>query len=104
MRTELNDYGLTWTPGPLSDGFAAVASTDGSRFVAVAEQFTGTGSLYTSTPYRAALTTVGASDAIRGRQFQAIELQYIGGGQFIVLNAIGSNFRRRVTPAVTAQR
>lgn len=87
------DYGLTWTPGPLSDGFAAVASSaDGSRFVAVAEQFTGTGSLYTSTPYRAALTTVGVSGVIRGRQFQAIELQYIGGGQFIVLTATGSNF------------
>jgi hypothetical protein len=87
------DYGLTWTQGPLSDGFAAVASSaDGSRVVAVAEQFTGTGGLYTSTPYRAALTTVGAPGAIRGRQFQAIELQYIGGGQFIVLNAIGSNF------------
>lgn len=87
------DYGLTWTPGPLSDGFAAVASSaDGSRFVAVAEQSTGTGSLYTSTPYRAPQTTAGITGAIRGRQFQAIELQYIGGGQFIVLTAIGSNF------------
>jgi hypothetical protein len=37
-------------------------------------------------------TTYGTGGTIIGRQYQAIELQYVGSDTFIVLDAIGDGF------------
>jgi hypothetical protein len=69
------------------------SSADGSRNAAVSVNgvgdYYGAGRLMISTT---ASTTLGTAGGIVGKQFQAIELQYIGGGSFIVLGAAGTGF------------
>lgn len=88
-----SDHGENWTPRGPSDAWNSVAlSADGSRVFASSSSYYGSGSLWTSAPTRATSTTPGSGGWIVGRQHQAIELQYIGAGQFLVLGAIGSGF------------
>jgi hypothetical protein len=44
-------------------------------------------------------TMSGTGGSITGRQHRAIELQYVGGGQFMVLGSIGSGIQRGVNAA-----
>jgi len=86
------DQGVTWTAREPSDGWTSVASSaDGSKVVAVSNNEEGSGTLWTSVPSSES-TTVGTVGLIIGRQHEAIELQYIGGGVFLVLDAIGTGF------------
>jgi len=86
-----SDQGLSWTPRGAADSWMAVASSaDGSRLTAVANF--GFQGISTSAPTRMTATTPGINGGIVGRQYQAIELQYIGNDQFMVLDAIGTGF------------
>lgn len=77
------DGGQTWvsrTSG--NQAWSAVAiSTDGSRAVAAING----GLIYKS----ASASTVGTSGGLTGSQFSSIELQYVGGGQWIPLTFSG---------------
>ena len=77
------DSGVTWAPRESSRGWSAVASSaDASKLVAVVS----TGQIYTS----AASTVLGTAGYLSGVQSSAIELQYIGNGQFVPLSYVGS--------------
>jgi hypothetical protein len=77
-----NDSGATWTPRE-SNRFwqAAASSADGSKLVAIVE----VGQIYTSAP----ATIFGTTGFLTGGQFSAIELQYVGSGQFMPLSYVG---------------
>lgn len=79
-----SDSGQSWKPQGQWENWAAVASSaDGNALVAME----GTGGLvYT---FRGA-TTVGLAGSITGSQYDAVELQYIGGNTFTVLSHSGS--------------
>ncbi|MBK9609132.1 MAG: hypothetical protein IPO58_22930 [Betaproteobacteria bacterium] len=91
-----SDFGVAWTARETSRQWAAVASSaDGTRVVAAATGIGpgGGGLIYTSVPVvnsLAASTTAGATGYLTGAQRAAIELQYIGGGQFISLSYVGT--------------
>lgn len=77
------DSGVTWTSRTSSRNWAAVASsTDGTKLVAAVAG----GYIYTSVP----ATTPGPAGYLTGGQYTAIELQYIGNGQFIPLSHDGT--------------
>ncbi len=76
-----SDSGVTWAPRTSARNWQAVAtSADGRRLVAAENG----GQLYTSPGDR---TTVGPDGWLAGAQFDAITLQYVGGGVFMPLNA-----------------
>ncbi|MBI2733623.1 MAG: hypothetical protein HYX44_10085 [Aquabacterium sp.] len=77
------DSGVTWVARDSSRSWRAVASSaDGGKLVAG-----GIGTqLYTSTPS----TAVGVNGFIGGSALDAITVQYIGNGQFMVLSHEGS--------------
>jgi hypothetical protein len=83
------DSGVTWTPRENSRFWEAVASSaDGNKVVA-AEQG---GRIYTSF---GDFTTPGTAGWLRGEQYDALELQFVGHGLFIPLsytNGSGSSF------------
>lgn len=84
------DSGATWTLTPaLSRAYTTLASSaDGSRHVATA----GT-SLWTSAAQaHAPATTTGTGGALSGGQYSAVDLQYIGNGQWIILDHQGILF------------
>jgi len=86
-----SDQGVTWTQRATDDNWSAVASSaDGGRLVAVTNF--GAAGISTSVPRRMTATTTGITGSIIGRQDQALELQYVGSGRFIVLDAIGDEF------------
>ncbi len=91
-----SDFGVGWTARETSRQWAAVASSaDGIRLVAAATGVGpgGGGLIYTSVPAVntfAASTTVGVTGYLTGLQRSAIELQYIGGGQFMPLSYVGT--------------
>ena len=62
------------------------SSADGTRLVAVVPD----GQIYTSTPTPMSTTTAGVSGAIAGRQYDAIDLQYVGNGLFVVRSSAGT--------------
>ena len=77
------DSGVTWAAHSTSQNWQAVTSSaDGTRLVAAIYD----GQIYTSVPS----TTVGATGYLTGGQYGAIELQYIGNGQFIPLSHEGT--------------
>ena len=87
-----SDQGLTWTPRGAPDNWIGVTSSaDGTRLAAVTD-WNGSLSLWTSTPTPVNTTASGTGGSITGRRYQAIELQYVGGGRFMVLGAIGTGF------------
>ena len=80
------DSGLTWTPHESNREWRSVAcSADGNRLVAGAYG----GQIYTSAPATIAATTSGTSGYLLGGRNAAIELQYIGNGQFIPISQSG---------------
>ena len=86
------DSGVTWTPRGISTSWYAVASSaDGSKLVGVVSY----GQIYTSTPSSvlpSSTTTVGTAGYLTGGQLTALELQYIGNGQFMPLSYVGTIF------------
>src|SRR5260370_42513143 len=77
----------TWTPRDSNREWVSVASSaDGSKLVAVVQG----GQIYTSTPSFFSSTTAGMAGYLTGGQFAAIELQYIGNGQFLELSHEGT--------------
>ena len=75
------DSGETWIPRDSSRGWRAVASSaDGNKLVATELA----GLIYTST--RQDRTTAGVTGFVSGRQFDALELMYTGGGLFVPLS------------------
>ena len=76
------DSGETWVPRASSLGWRSVGiSGDGTRL------FAGdTRDVFISAP----TTTPGIAGSISGPQYSAVELQYIGNGQFMALNHEGS--------------
>jgi photosystem II stability/assembly factor-like uncharacterized protein len=74
------DSGVTWTPRESARNWAALASSaDGSRLAA----FDGNaGQPYTSVAGR---STVGTAGSVSGSQYDALTLQYVGGGEFVAV-------------------
>ena len=78
------DSGVTWaqqTVSGVSGAFSVASSSDGTKLVAAL----GGGYIYTATA-----STVLTSGSISGSQYAAVELQYVGNGQFMPLNSIGA--------------
>jgi photosystem II stability/assembly factor-like uncharacterized protein len=86
------DSGLTWAARESSRNWASVASSaDGNKLVGVVSA----GQIYTSIPTSvlpSSTTTVGVGGYLTGGQLTAIELQYIGSGQFMPLSYVGTIF------------
>jgi hypothetical protein len=86
------DSGVTWTPRDSNRNWWAVASSaDGSKLVAVVDG----GQIYTSAPAYGSptsTTTVGTGGYLTGGQGTALELQYVGSGQWLPLSHEGSIF------------
>ena len=84
------DSGATWTPRDSSRSwYSVVSSADGTKLVAVVNG----GQIYTSTPTYTSpttTTTIGTSGYVAGGQVTAIELQYIGNGQWQPLSHEGT--------------
>ncbi len=79
------DSGVTWTArGKTRDWRSVASSSDGTKLVAVADP----GQIYIPSPTSS--TTSGSAGSLDGGQFAAIELLYIGGGQFIPLSSAGT--------------
>ena len=79
-----SDSGVTWAPRVSSQAWYAVASSsDGTKLVAGIYN----GQIYTS---NLASTTPGTTGYLLGGQNTAIELQYIGSGQFLPLSHEGA--------------
>jgi hypothetical protein len=79
------DSGVTWTArgsSTIAAWTSVGASADGSRLVALG--------LNTSIQISTASTGSGTAGSIGGTQFDAIGLQYVGGGMFNVLDHVGS--------------
>ena len=77
------DSGITWTPRENNrDWWSVASSADGSKLVAIVTS----GQIYTS----ALNTTVGTTGYLTGGQYSAIELQYMGNGQFLPLSHSGT--------------
>jgi len=87
-----NDEGATWTPRESSRNWlAATCSADGTKLTAVVYG----GQIYTSSPLLPSpgvTTTVGTTGYLIGGQGTAIELQYIGNGQFLPISYAGTIF------------
>jgi hypothetical protein len=84
------DSGSNWVPWAVSNAYeqwtSVASSTDGTKLVAVAWN----GQIYTSTKVTQDVqTAIGTSGGITGERYEAIELQYVGGGRFNVLSASG---------------
>ena len=87
-----SDSGATWTARENNRNWWAVSSSaDGTKLTAVVSG----GQIYTSSPSLPTpngSTTVGATGYLIGGQGTAIELQYIGNGQFLPLSYAGTIF------------
>jgi len=80
------DSGVTWTPRDSSRNWQPVASSaDGTKLVAAVSA----GQIYTSVLSSVPSTTTGAAGYLLGNQNSAIELQYLGNGQFLPLSHEG---------------
>ena len=78
------DFGATWTARESRRSWRGVASAaDGNRLVAITETQVFISSLE---------TTPGTTGSITGGSGDAVTLQHVGGGKFVVLNASGSGF------------
>jgi photosystem II stability/assembly factor-like uncharacterized protein len=84
------NYGVHWTEREATRNWYPVASSaDGMRLVSAEPG----GSLFSSTlepVSHASRTSLGAPGSVQGGRYDAIELQYNGGGSFIVLSASGT--------------
>jgi hypothetical protein len=86
------DSGVTWTArGSSANWYSVASSADGSKLVGVVSY----GQIYTSAPASvlpSSTTTVGTGGYLTGGQLTALELQYIGSGQFMPLSYVGTIF------------
>jgi hypothetical protein len=82
--------GTTWTAtsAPSSAWISVACSSDGSKFVAVGVSLAGI--IYTSQSNAHMATSSGPSGYLTGGQCSAIELVYIGNGQFWPLSYEGT--------------
>ena len=85
------NLGNSWvaqTGAPSTNWFAATMSSDGSHLAMAVGSSSGTGSIYVSqsTPQ---VTTATYTNGIYGSQGSAVELQCIGGGQFMPVSSAG---------------
>ena len=77
------DSGASWIArGPIGNWGAVASSADGSKLVA-APSF---GQIFTSSTF----TTTGTSGSLSGEQYDAVELQYLGGGVFLPIRHEGT--------------
>ena len=86
------NYGVTWTKQSLADqNWKDVAcSADGTKIAAVYNPAGNTGGIYYwQTAEQSAATTVGPNGSLCGGQGSAVELQYIGNGQFMPVSSAG---------------
>jgi hypothetical protein len=91
-----SDSGVTWTPRESSRNWqAAAASADGTKLVACVNS----GQIYTLDAWQPiSETTEGTGGSLTGAQYDAVELQYIGGNEFL---AICHNSERGAGQSVT---
>ena len=90
IYTSLN-WGATWTQQlgePNAAWSAITSSADGTRLAAVINSTTS-GGIYYMQASQQTTTTVGTSGGIAGGQGTAVELQYIGNGQFMPVSSAG---------------
>ena len=82
-----NDSGLSWAARASGARFwhAVASSADGTRLVAVEDG----GQVHTSVPTVVETTTIGSAGSIVGRRHDALDLQYVGNGKFMVRSASG---------------
>lgn len=77
------DSGVTWIPHDSARVWSSVAtSADGSKLVAAVYG----GQIYTSIDSGVSWTPRAVGGSISGLQFDALELQYVGGGLFAPLS------------------
>jgi hypothetical protein len=84
-----SNSGVTWTQAtaPGNNWFAITSSSDGSKLAATVDG----GVIYTSqSSLQITTTTVGTNGYITGGQGTAVELQYIGNGQFMPVSSAGT--------------
>jgi hypothetical protein len=83
-----SDSGLTWTqPSAMGQSWQSLTSSaDGTKMAAV----TGGGGIWTAQAAIQTTTTPGSAGYLTGGQNSAIELQYIGNGQFLPLSYSGT--------------
>jgi hypothetical protein len=80
------DSGRTWTARDSNRNWYSVASSsDGTKLVAGVNG----GQIYTSVPSSVSSTTSGATGYLLGNQNSAVELQYLGNGQFLPIGHEG---------------
>lgn len=82
------DFGATWAlrDTPQGQWWSIGSSLDGTRLVAVGSTLP----IYTSAPSVAASTSTGVGGGISARQYDSIDLQYVGNGKFVVQNSAGT--------------
>jgi photosystem II stability/assembly factor-like uncharacterized protein len=81
------DSGANWTPLESNRNWRSVASSaDGTKLVALERA----GPIYTLATGSQVQTATGTNGGIAGDRYEAIELQYLGGGVFNVLSAAGA--------------
>jgi hypothetical protein len=87
IYTSIN-FGSTWTnQSALSLNWASICgSADGSHLAAAVNN----GDIYYSSSSTLTSTTVGVNGYLAGPQFSAVELQYLGNGQFMPISSTGS--------------
>jgi photosystem II stability/assembly factor-like uncharacterized protein len=87
IYTSIN-FGSTWTnQSALSLNWSSICgSGDGSHLAAAVNN----GDIYYSSSSTLTSTTVGVNGYLAGPQFSAVELQYLGNGQFMPISSTGS--------------
>jgi hypothetical protein len=87
-----SNYGVAWiqqTNLPVKSWNAITSSADGSKLAAVVYNATS-GGIYVSQAAPQTTTTLGANGYLIGGQGSAVELQYVGNGQFMPVSFAGS--------------
>ncbi len=88
-----SNFGVTWSLQSLANqNWDAIASSaDGTKMAAgYATTTTSGGIYYWQAVSQSASTTTGVTGSLNGGQGSAVELQYIGGGQFMPVSSAGS--------------
>ncbi len=87
-----SNFGVTWalqTNAPVRSWSSITASADGTKLAAVVNNTT-TGGIFISQASAQTATMVGTTGYIAGGQGTAVELQYIGNGQFMPVSSAGT--------------
>jgi len=83
-----SNFGLTWVQAgaPSNNWYAIASSSDGSKLAATIYG----GGIYTAQTALQSASTTGTNGYISGPQGSAVELQYIGNGQFMPVSSAGT--------------